>query len=126
MIHRKQQNKELDGAGVPQVGIFWIFPDRVLAFGVPYNAGEKYGDFINIPDGHYETWEQLRNASKKLPEDYTSYPRGRIVYRINDKKFLVYMNRKHLKSEQIKKRIIEEFRLPANHVEFIHDRHYEK
>ena len=118
--------KHLDKAGVHQVGIFWIFPDRLLTFGVPYNAGEKYGDFINISDGHYETWEQLRKTTGRLPEDYTTYPRGRIVCRINDQKFLVYLNRKHLKNEQIKKRIIEEFLLPVDQVEFKHDSHYEK
>ena len=89
--------KQINKNDVPHVGIFWILPDRLLAFGVPYTAGEKYGDFINTPDGHYETWGQLRKTLKKLPEDYTSYPRGRIVYRINDQKFLVYMNRKHIK-----------------------------
>ena len=127
MIHQKQQQmKQLDEAGVPQVGIFWILPDGLLTFGVPYTAGEKYGDFINIPGGHYETWEELRNASKKLPEDYTAYPRGRIVYRIKDQKFLVYLNRKHIKHEQIKKWIIKEFRLPVDQVELKHDHHYEK
>ena len=118
--------KQLDDAGVSQVGIFWILPKKLLAFGVPYTAGEKYGDFINIPDGHYENWEQLRKASGTLPEDYTSYPRGRIVYRIKDQKFLVYLNKKHIKDIKIKKRIIKEFRLPADRVEFKHDRHYEK
>jgi hypothetical protein len=118
--------KTPDKAGVPQVGIFWIFPNQLLAFGLPYTAGEKYGDFINIPDGHYETWEKLKKASGKLPEDYTSYPRGRIVYRINDQKFLMYLNRKHIKNERIKKRIIKEFRLPVDHAIFKHDHHYEK
>ena len=75
MIHQKQQRKKQPGKeGVPQVGIFWILPEGLLAFGVPYTAGEKYGDFINTPDGHYETWEQLRKTSGKLPEDYTSIP----------------------------------------------------
>ena len=118
--------KQIDKMDVPHVGIFWILPDRLLAFGVPYTAGEKYGDFINTPDGHYETWEQLRKVSGKLPEDYTSYPRGRIVYRINDQKFLVYMNRKHLKNDRVKKKIIKEFRLPVDQVDFKHDSHYEK
>jgi hypothetical protein len=118
--------KQLDEAGVPQVGIFWFLPDRLLAFGVPYSEGEKYGDFLNTSDGHCETWEQLRKTSGKLPEDYTSYRRGRIVYRIKDQKFLVYMNRKHLSNARIKNRIIREFRLSADHVEFIHDHHYEK
>ena len=55
MIHQEQQRKkELENeAGIPQVGIFWILPDGLLTFGVPYTAGEKYGDFINTPDGHY-------------------------------------------------------------------------
>jgi len=111
---------------VPKVGIFWILHDGLLAFGVPYTQGEKYGDFINTPDGHYEIWEKHRKTSGKLSEDYTAYPRGRIVYRINDQKFLVYLNRKHLKNERIKKRIIKEFRIPADQAEFKHDRHYEK
>ena len=56
MIRQKQQHKKkLNEADVPQVGIFWILPEGLLAFGVPYTAGEKYGDFINTPDGHYET-----------------------------------------------------------------------
>ena len=118
--------KHLDKAGVHQVGIFWIFPDRLLTFGVPYSAGEKYGDFINTPESHYETWEQLRKTTGRLPEDYTTYPRGRIVYSINDQKFLVYMNRKHLNNTRIRESIVREFQLLADHVEFIHDSHYEK
>ena len=118
--------KRHDEAGVPQVGIFWLFPDRLLAFGAPYTAGEKYGDFINTPESHYETWEQLRKTTGKLPEDYTSYPRGRIVYRITDQKFLVYLNRKHIKNKQVLEKIIEEFQLPVDQVEFKHDHHYEK
>ena len=127
MIHQKQQQeKEFYEAGVPQVGIFWILPEGLLAYGVAYTEGEKYGDFINTPDGHYETWGKLRKVSGRLPEDYTAYPRGRIVYRIKDQKFLVYMNIKHLKHERIKKKIIKEFRLPVGQVEFKHDSHYEK
>ena len=124
--HKQQRKKKLGEADVPQVGIFWILPDGLLAFGVPYPEGEKYGDFLNTPDGHYETWEKLRKISGKLPEDYTAYPRGRIVYRINDQKFLVYMNRKHLNNTRIRESIVREFQLLADHVEFIHDRHYEK
>jgi len=122
----QQQMKQLDEVDVPQVGIFWILPDGLLAFGVAYTESEKYGGFLNTPDGHYETWEQLRKTSRKLPEDYTSYPRGRIVYRINDQKFLVYLNRKHIKDTKIKKRIIMEFSLPADKIIFKHDSNYEK
>ena len=111
---------------IPEVGIFWLIPGGLLALGVPYTAGEKYGDFINTPAGHYETWEELRRASNKLPEDYTAYPRGRIVYSINDQKFIIYLNRKHIRNAGIKKRIIKKFWLPADHVIFIHDHHYEK
>jgi hypothetical protein len=121
-----EQMKPPDKAGVPQVGIFWILPDGLLAFGTPYSAGEKYVDFLSTPDGHYETWEKLRKTLVKLPEDYTAYPRGQIVYRINDQKFIVYLNKKHLKNERIKKRIIKKFRLPVDHVIFSHDHHYEK
>jgi hypothetical protein len=127
MIHQKQQQmKPPDEVGIPQVGIFWILPAGLLAFGVPYTAGEKYGDFLNTPDGHYETWEELRKVSGKLPEDYIAYPRGRIVYRITDQKFLVYMNRKHLNNTRIRESIVREFQLLADHVEFKHDSHYEK
>ena len=127
MIHQKRQRKkQLDEAGVPQVGIFWILPEELLAFGVAYTEGEKYGGFINTPDGHYETWGKLTKVSGKLPEDYTSYPRGRIVYRITDQKFLVYLNRKYLNNTRIKNRIIREFRLPVDQTIFRPDRHYEK
>ena len=118
--------KQLDDAGVSQVGIFWILPKKLLVFGVPYTVGENYGDFINTPDGHYETWEQIRKVSGKLPEDYTVYPRGRIVYSINDQKFIIYLNRKHIQNARIKKRIIRKFWLPVDQVIFIHDHHYEK
>ena len=126
-VHQRQQRKkESYEEGVPQVGIFWILPDGLLAFGVPYTVGEKYGDFINAQDGHYETWEELREASEKLPEDYTAYPRGRIVYRITDQKFLVYLNKRHINNFWIKNSIIREFQLPLNQVGFKHDSHYGK
>ena len=71
MIHQKQQRKkQRDEASVPQVGIFWILPDGLRAYGVQYHEGEQYRDFIKTPDGHYETWEKLRMVSGNLQKSW--------------------------------------------------------
>ena len=131
-IHKKNERlKTLNESGIPQVGIFWMLPKTLLAFGIPYTEGEDYGDFVNSPDDHYSTWSKVAKISKGLygkqySDDYTQFPRGRVLYNKIKKLYMVYMNKKHLNNEKLKNQIENEFRLPAGHVKFMHDMHYEK
>lgn len=125
---------------ISYVGIFWIIPDNE---GIPYllfdktlySEAESYGDCLTHSKGHYEYWSELSGLgadvlSKKsvpltlLSYEYEDFPRGRIVYRVTDKCFVIYADHKLFKRRFIDK-IIKEFCLSdKNKILCMSDIHY--
>jgi hypothetical protein len=123
---------------MPNVGIFWRIqtsataPVLLVDF-VPVENAEPYGDFL-IHGGHYEFWSrasklnvpELRNRG--LPEavkwsEYEEWPRGRVVFHVPTKHFILYADRK-LQSARTISLIVERFGLPKNRVNVRGDAHY--
>ena len=93
----------------PRVGIFWSIsrsgksPILVIdATSLP--EAEPYGEFLTHPRGHYGVWEKWRKLGpqglKKVrlpPEiswhEYEHFPRGRIVFHVPTRTFLIYADR---------------------------------
>jgi len=81
---------------VPKVGIFFFVDGEIIMDTVPVENGEPYGDAIQH-GGHYEFWEKL--VPKTLAERrfkaraYDAYPRGRVVFFPNRKKYVLYGDR---------------------------------
>jgi hypothetical protein len=108
--------REVDATGnnepsqSPSVGIFWGIAEvtnqlALLTQRTTLLQAEPYGDFLTHPNGHYEVWEQLNELPLKvfrthnLPEqirmhEYEFYPRGRVVYEIEQKRFFLYLDSK--------------------------------
>jgi hypothetical protein len=112
----------------PFIGIFWYCDNRVaqkkfVSRKTHYKLGEDDGEFINHPETHDEEWD---SAKLLLSDRYTNYyepPRGRVLYRKSDKRFIVNVT-KSLLTPRIKSLIRREFRLPRN-TAFFNDTHYE-
>jgi hypothetical protein len=93
----------------PSIGIFWVLsvPGRspqVLADLVALDQGEPYGEFLTH-GGHYEHWESLARSGaaqlrrRGLPtapawSEYEEWPRGRVVFHVPTRQFVVYADRK--------------------------------
>jgi hypothetical protein len=121
---------------VPSVGIFWLVEcdsnqSRLLTAGCSLQAAEPYGDFLTFADGHYEVWEGWRNIKDQDPAlrkvvrkfEYEDWPRGRIVFDQKKKLFILYADRKLLRTGTIA-RIQDRFALPAKKTIIETDFHY--
>ena len=121
------------------VGIFWGLPQgrrgwRFLADKTPVDEGEPYGECITHATGHYEYWESLSRlgqtvlAQRGLPgepawHEYEEFPRGRVVYWPDSRRFVIYADRR-LQAKSFIKRIVAEFGIPADAYSVCSDSHY--
>jgi hypothetical protein len=85
--------------------------------GVNYRTVKPENGFRDIPAGHFETFEKKiypiwAQKMVGLVEDYAFYPRGRILYREKDKRFVIYLDR-CLLTKKDKKAILHVFALPS-------------
>lgn len=76
-----------------KIGIFFVVNQQILADTIPVRQGEQYGNAI-CHGGHYDFWETLiaqtpTEAAFKA-RAYDAYPRGRVVYQTQQKKFVLY------------------------------------
>ena len=74
--------------------------------------GEPYGDCLTHAAGHYDRWEEwqrlgaARLAVAGYPEiiattEYDQWPRGRIVYELPTRRFVIYADRRLCKPNVI-------------------------
>ncbi|PTD95125.1 hypothetical protein [Pseudothauera lacus] len=123
----------------PCVGIFWGIRDpshgmALLADKTPIDRGELYGDCITHPTGHYEFWEGLSGlgaavlAGRGLPtapawHEYEEFPRGRIVYWPEERRFVIYADRR-LQTTAFIEHLVAEFGIPKGSYAVRSDPHY--
>ena len=79
-----------------KVGIFFVVDHHILLDAIAVQQGEKYGGSV-CHGGHFDFWETLnaQNSTEQLfkTRAYDAYPRGRVVYLINEKKFILYADK---------------------------------
>lgn len=121
------------------VGIFWGITDQELDFTLladrtPIDQGEAYGECITHPTGHYEFWERLSDLgapaliSRGLPSapawhEYEEFPRGRVVYWPEQKRFVIYADRR-LQTASFIERVVTDFGIPDGAYVVKSDSHY--
>ena len=125
IAERNQAGALARKAGVPEVGIFWVFNGKLIYDGLPWTQAEGYADFRNYAASHEEHWTVLQRHDI-VPRDveYDEPPRGRIVYRSKERKFYLYADRCILKSKATTDRIISEAKLPRENTVVGSDSHY--
>jgi len=110
------------------VGIFWadMKNGKIYAEKVSLGDAIKYGGFLIHPLGHYDLWKKItiRN-SQWAGMEYEDIPRGRVVYKIEDRTpFQIYAC-PVCNNPGIKSAITEEFNIPPNSRIFnFTDEHY--
>ncbi|MDR0458003.1 MAG: hypothetical protein LBH10_03100 [Burkholderiaceae bacterium] len=121
------------------VGIFWGIPSAgngwtLLADAAPLAAAEPYGDFLDHPRGHYELWEHWKAQGAAAPleisvaqaiarHEYEDFPRGRIVFDVKNRRFIVYADRR-LQQEGTLAAIARQFGLKPGTFVVRSDSHY--
>lgn len=111
---------------MPKVGIFFFIDDSILTDAVPIEKGEQYGNAVQH-GGHYEFWESLMPKTLKERQfkarAYDAYPRGRVVYFPNEKKYCIYADTcLEMKNIVLVK---EHFELIDEYIELQTDEHYQ-
>jgi hypothetical protein len=79
-----------------RVGIFWIVHGEVITDAVPLSRGYQYGAALEH-GGHWEYWEKFVPVTHEQvllkTSEYDHYPRGRVVYFPQRRRFVVYADR---------------------------------
>lgn len=70
------------------VNLFFLVNNEFLIHKCNNEDAEKYGDFLNYPESHFEVWE--KNYASKYHVDFDYFPRGRVVYNIQEKCYYIY------------------------------------
>jgi hypothetical protein len=99
------------------LGIFWGIPAPdhswcILTDKTSLAEAEPYGDFLTHPRGHYDVWsawqklDAIALAKKAIPQtvayhEYEDFPRGRIVYHVQARQFIIYADRRLQRSDII-------------------------
>src|SRR5262249_38077849 len=83
----------------------------------------RNGDFINGPFDHLPYWERVRRTLPAFRHvEYNAVPRGRVLYKKAEGRFVVYMD-KVLHREEVKALILHHFELPGE-TPLLTDIHY--
>jgi hypothetical protein len=125
--------------GQPCVGIYWGISNQSGEISIVVDVSiladaEPYGDFLTHPRGHYEAWEAWRRlgtpglVQRGLPDvfqtnEYEDFPRGRVVYDGEHKRFVIYADRR-LQTLPIIADIVRAFHLEAESYIIQSDSHY--
>jgi hypothetical protein len=104
---KAQRRRAAKKAGVPQVGIVFVYKGKVFIDGTPVTEAESLGGQFKIHDrDHYKYWEQLRGMGA-VPADveYDEVPRGRVVYDTKSRKYTLFLDRCILRNKKLVSRI---------------------
>lgn len=120
----------------PLIGIFWMISTsdgvRLLAVSCPLDKAEPYGDCLTFGPGHHEIWQGWRQARELdavaravvRAHEYEDWPRGRIVFNRAQDRFILYCDRKLMRTKTIEE-IQQRFHLPADRTAVEADFHYQ-
>jgi hypothetical protein len=121
------------------IGIFWGIsnPDQswsILTDKCSLAEAEPYGDFLTFSRGHHDVWADWQRlgsaalAKRGIPRavayhEYEEFPRGRIVYHIKEREFIIYADRQ-LQRPEVVADIVKLFAIPRGTYAVRSDAHY--
>jgi hypothetical protein len=113
-------------ASMPEVGLFWLVDNKLVADSIPWPQADFYGGFYNGKNDHATFWTTLQRLVPQWKgNEYTDFPRGRVLYDSVEDVFLVYSSRGIVNSPGVRKMLLAEFKLPLAATKFEADYHYE-
>jgi hypothetical protein len=114
------------------VGLFWAIQDQgspatLLDHRCSLKEAAPYGTMLTCPHGHYEVWEQWREARGRaaiVAFEYEEWPRGRIVYSTEHERFILYADTQILRDPALMTAIYARFGLSIERTDPKRDNHY--
>ena len=122
--HRAEKIAEKTGPE-PMVGIFWLFKNELIFDVTPVSSAEPYGDCVGHAKSHISFWTELQEAGViPLDVEYEEPPRGRVVFNLKTRQYIVCADKCIRTKPTVVRRIIRDFSLPADSTVLISDEHY--
>ena len=113
-------------ASMPEVGIFWLIANKLVANSIPWRQADVFGGFYSGKTDHAAFWTTLQRL---LPQwngkEYTDFSRARVLFDSMEEVFRVYSSQGIVNSPRVRKMIITDFKLPLTATKFEADYHYE-
>ena len=110
----------------PKIGIFWIYKSKIYLKSIETRKVNAIENFIDSDFAHYKVWDEISSQNQDFYlYEYEDIPRGRIVFNIKDKQYIVYSNNEIINSGKAKELILNAFNLQDEKVAFRYDFHYE-
>jgi hypothetical protein len=112
-------------ASGPEVGVFWLYKGNVLSFSQSLDEAEDFAGYKTFGTGHDKVWLNYQRAGI-VPRDldYDEIPRGRIVYSIKKREFILYADACIQKNKRAMSTIMKDFHLRAANTKVESDEHY--
>lgn len=119
-----------------KIGIYWVHDGHVVGLSCPLDQAEAgIPGLLDSPFTHVDAWPSLK-AQNRLPAhiEYDELPRGRVMYQLDRKKWVVYgdgallgcSSRQELTatSSAVRRAIAELFGFEPTDAIWRHDPHY--
>ncbi|EHP30515.1 hypothetical protein SMGD1_1992 [Sulfurimonas gotlandica GD1] len=107
------------------VGVFWIYKQEIYLKCISIDTVKVINNFIDSDFAHYQIWDEISLQNKDFYlYEYEDIPRGRVIYDVENLRYIVYSNDNIINSSEAKKLIIEAFNLNESNVLFQYDMHY--
>jgi hypothetical protein len=79
-------------ASMPEVGIFWLIDNKLVADSIPWPQADFHGGFYNGKNDHATFWTTLQRLVPQWKgKEYTDFPRGRVLLDAMKEVFLVFL-----------------------------------
>jgi hypothetical protein len=103
----------------PQVGIFWLFRDRIIVDSTPLSKAPPYGKALGHTTSHIDFWTRQQHSGAVPAEvEYEEPPRGRVVFDRHEQRY-------HLMADKcILGRLMAAMNLPPDKTSEGRDEHY--
>lgn len=110
-----------------KIGIFWRVDGELIIKSTAVAEIAPVDDIRDVDDDHFSFWEVLTSMSRRdmATYSYDHFPRGRIVYRESDQKFVIYADRCLVKSKAFLTRLRKAFGLVPRQCMVMGDSHYQ-
>lgn len=107
---------------IPRIGIFWVLDSgKLIIEAIQWDKADSIsGNYVSHAD-HYNYWETTMRPD--LDQEYTDYPRGRIVYNLKTGKAKIMAGKAILQNKTLIAKIAKAFALKAYILR--KDEHYE-
>jgi hypothetical protein len=111
----------------PFVGMFYVVEDKLYWEGTPCSRAKKTGYVAVHPNDFATFWKEyvVAQSPHLIIYDESHFPRGRVVYSIQEGIYRVRMDKCIFEDRRLVERILSEMKLPESGVKLLRDSEYE-